>query len=288
MANRKYLVYKITNRFDGKIYVGCHSTLNKDDRYMGSGVEIKEALKKYGRKSFVKEILFEFDTKEEMLAKEKELVTKEFCMREDTYNRIEGGGTYLTEGMVVVKDKEGNSFLSYKDNPKYLSGEYLSIVTGKVCVFDEYNKLIVVDKNHPDYLTGKYIYINKNKLPVKDKYGNTFQVSKEDNRLLSGELIHTSTGLSGVKSFLNKTHSEKTKQKMSEKAKQRTGDKNSSFGTCWITKENQNKKIKKEDLEVYLLDGWLKGRNFINEKNNINSDVDDRCIVIRTDKTRRC
>ena len=39
------------------------------------------------------------------------------------------------------------------------------------------------------------------------------------------------------------------------------GDKNSQFGTCWITKEGENKKIKKEQFEDYLNDGWIKGRN---------------------------
>ena len=119
---RKYIVYKVTNRFDGKFYIGCHSTLNANDRYMGSGTEIKEALKKFGRKSFVKEILFEYDTKEEMLTKEKELVTKEFCMRTDTYNRIEGGGVYVSLNMITVKDKEGNTSKVYNDDPRYLSG----------------------------------------------------------------------------------------------------------------------------------------------------------------------
>ena len=132
MADRIYLVYQVTNRFDGKIYVGVHSTLNKNDRYMGSGVEIKEVLKKEGRKSFVKEILFEFDTKEEMLSKEKELVTREFCMREDTYNRIEGGGTYVTVDMIPVKDGQGNCFLVYNNDPRWLNGDVVHINKGNV------------------------------------------------------------------------------------------------------------------------------------------------------------
>ena len=52
-------------------------------------------------------------------------------------------------------------------------------------------------------------------------------------------------------------HSEETKQKMSEKASLRTGDKNSQYGTRWITNGTEDKKIKKgEDLPQ----GWYLGR----------------------------
>jgi hypothetical protein len=58
-----------------------------------------------------------------------------------------------------------------------------------------------------------------------------------------------------------KSHSEETKTLMSELKKgQGTGETNSQYGTCWITKEGVSKKIKKEDLEQYLLDNWNKGR----------------------------
>ena len=60
--------------------------------------------------------------------------------------------------------------------------------------------------------------------------------------------------------FKDRTHSDETKKIMSEKAKERVGILNSQFGTCWITKDGINKKIKKEDLETHLLEGWVKGR----------------------------
>lgn len=86
-----YTIYKITNVVNGKVYIGKHQTNNIDDGYMGSGKLIQRAIEKYGIESFEKEILFKFDTENEMNAKEAELVTEEFCDREDTYNLCPGG-----------------------------------------------------------------------------------------------------------------------------------------------------------------------------------------------------
>ena len=63
--------------------------------------------------------------------------------------------------------------------------------------------------------------------------------------------------------FKGKKHSEESKKKMGETKKKNNagvGEKNSQYGTCWITKDGVNKKIKKEDLEIYEQDGWIKGR----------------------------
>lgn len=65
--------------------------------------------------------------------------------------------------------------------------------------------------------------------------------------------------------FKNKKHSDNSKLLMSETSKgMGVGKDNSQYGTCWITKEGINKKIKKEELETYLKDYWIKGRFSIN------------------------
>lgn len=61
--------------------------------------------------------------------------------------------------------------------------------------------------------------------------------------------------------FKGRSHSNQTKLKMSFKAKEHSkGEKNSQFGTCWITNGKDVKKIKKENLDYYLNIGYIKGR----------------------------
>lgn len=58
---------------------------------MGSGKYLKHAQDKHGIENFTKEILFVFDTPDEMYAKEAELVNEEFIAENNTYNIKLGG-----------------------------------------------------------------------------------------------------------------------------------------------------------------------------------------------------
>jgi len=65
-----YYVYKITNNTTGKIYIGCHSTDNIDDGYMGSGKYLKRAYEKYGIENFTKTIISHHQSLVEMFEAE--------------------------------------------------------------------------------------------------------------------------------------------------------------------------------------------------------------------------
>lgn len=84
-----FVVYQITNLVNGKIYIGVHKDRGRE--YWGSGKLLNWAITKYGLANFKKEILHRFTLREEAFLKEAELVTADFCWREDTYNLVPGG-----------------------------------------------------------------------------------------------------------------------------------------------------------------------------------------------------
>jgi len=67
-----------------------------------------------------------------------------------------------------------------------------------------------------------------------------------------------SSSLKGKQNFLNKKHNEETKRNIGLKNSiNQKNEKNSQFGTIWITNGKTNKKISKDNV---IPEGWKKGR----------------------------
>lgn len=217
MKKKHYLVYKTTCLLNGKIYIGQHQTYDPNDNYLGSGRELKHDIREFGEENFKREILFDFDTFDEMNDKEKELVTEEFVAREDTYNLCVGG---QNDGWKYIIDNGLNN----NANNCSLGGQ-------------SFSRLL------------------KTNSEFRKRWSEKAFSALRKTRIEHPELFN-------VKPFLGKHHTAETKVKMSAKAHLRTGDKNSSFGTVWIYNESieQNKKVKKEQVETFLNQGWKLGR----------------------------
>lgn len=112
-----YIIYKITNTLNNKFYIGKHKTENVNDSYMGSGVMIKAAIKKYGKDNFKKEILYFLNSEKEMDIKEKEIVNEEMVKNNNNYNLTTGGEGGFTKQIA----KKG-----YENSLKLLTKEQLS------------------------------------------------------------------------------------------------------------------------------------------------------------------
>lgn len=88
----KYTVYKTTNLINGRTYIGMHKTKNPNDSYLGSGFQLRQAIQKYGKANFKKEVLAVFDTDKEARDLERELVNGEWISNPENYNLAPGGG----------------------------------------------------------------------------------------------------------------------------------------------------------------------------------------------------
>lgn len=282
--DKKYhFLYKTTNLLNGKYYLGMHSSNKLDDNYLGSGVYLTSSIRKYGKENFKREIISFFETREELANAEKEIITEDILKDKKNMNCQYGGEGFNTMGMVSVIDSNGKTFKVFVDDDRYLSGELVSVSKGKVMVKDKNGTIYQVKNDDPNYISNDLISTLTNMVMVKDKNDNILQIDKNDNRYLSGELVSMFKGTSLLRDkdgnltrrsisddlflsgelfglFKGKKHTKDAKYKMSEKAKEKIGDKNSQYGTCWITKDDNNKKIKKEDLDSYLNEGWVKGR----------------------------
>jgi len=92
-----YTIYKTTCKTTGKYYIGKHKTKNINDSYMGSGVHLNRALKKYGRSNFTKEILYVVDTEDEMNILEALMVDHQDNMSMNMAPGGKGGWGYIND-----------------------------------------------------------------------------------------------------------------------------------------------------------------------------------------------
>ena len=86
-----HFVYETVNLINGKKYIGKHSTENLNDSYLGSGVALNRAIKKYGEESFKRSIIKQFETSAEALEYEAQLVTEDLVKSNEYYNMRQGG-----------------------------------------------------------------------------------------------------------------------------------------------------------------------------------------------------
>lgn len=173
----KYIVYLTMNLVNGKHYVGVHKTETpwKFDGYLGCGAKIDEpssynkgktplhaAILKYGTKSFKRITLKVFDSYDEALKLEAEIVNKDFIRQPSNYNATVGGGLppiltrkinqFSLEG-VFIKTWESETeickFYNVKvqlsdivENKRNFAGSYWTFEEVKKINIDEYKRIV--------------------------------------------------------------------------------------------------------------------------------------------------
>ena len=178
-----YTIYKITNKINGKTYIGKHQTKNLEDGYMGSGKYLKSAITKHGIENFTKEILFVLDTEEEMNYIEKELVTIDFCESKNTYNICEGG-------------QGGFSYIN--QNKLYGFSDPAVALKGRLTVNKILNDRLVNDKEYKERWLKSVTEANRKKIidygPVWTGKNHTEETKKKMSISSQGKNIGQNNG----------------------------------------------------------------------------------------------
>ena len=89
-----YYIYRITNKVNGKTYIGKHKYKKLNDNYMGSGVHLRRAQKKYGIGNFEKKVLvFNISKLEHANLLEETFIAaeREKVSRGNFYHKSDGG-----------------------------------------------------------------------------------------------------------------------------------------------------------------------------------------------------
>lgn len=218
MARKKaniHYIYKTTCSVTNRYYIGMHSTNNMHDYYMGSGKRLRHSIRKYGVENHTKEILEFLQTKEELILREIEIITKELVEDPMCMNLREGGtgGFTVEQQRINAKKSKQKQKILRETNPEWVKNKSDKISS----------------TNKKNYDSGqrekKYFY-----------------------------------------DWSGKKHRDETKKLIGEKNSiKQQGCNNSQYGTCWITKDGVNKKIKKEDIDSFIRDGWNKGRKLYSQ-----------------------
>lgn len=218
----KHIVYKTTNIINKKYYIGIHSTDDIYDDYLGCGhwrgrkirtgvkSPILNAFLKYGDGNFTRDILFVFESREEALLKECELID---ITDKNSYNAREGGDsgyTYTRDARVKmsssarerskrillqtnllkehVKNRKGKTYeeIYGKEKGKELSLKRSKSLTGRK-LSDEHKQKMSINRKGKDCgkckgrvsvwnsINGKGMKITKETLQVEIEVGNIIE-----------------------------------------------------------------------------------------------------------------
>jgi hypothetical protein len=187
-----------------------HSTSNLKDGYLGSGTHLRYAIRKYGIHNFKLEILEWCDTRDELIEREKVMITENHINDPNCYNLKNGG-------------MGGGKF--YSRDHQFKCSQAAGLKHGQRMKKDEEYRLNYSEKISQ---SNKKRYERGDIKSIQETYDWTGKNHKQDT-IEKMKIIKKGHGL---------------------------GEKNSQYGTKWITNGINNKKIKKDEE---LPEGWKYG-----------------------------
>lgn len=127
--------YVTTNALNNKKYIGMHSAINVNNSYLGSGVLLKRAIKKYGKEIFKKEVLCVCESKEIAHENEKKYIEQYNSIQPNGYNIHPNGGLglndYHTEESLEKMSINRSGKPAWNKGIKHTEAAIANIIAGK-------------------------------------------------------------------------------------------------------------------------------------------------------------
>lgn len=201
------------------------------------------------------------------------LITKRFYIGMHSTNNLNdgymGSGTRLRYSFKKYgKNNHIKEILEYTQNREDLSKRESEIVT-KELIQEELCINLTIGGLGAGFMNEEHMMKcskagNKSfseKLKNNPEFKKKFSDTKRQNLFdeISDGRRRPITEIGGC-DWTGRKHKESSKKLVGEKNSiTQKGEKNSQYGTYWITKNNVNKKIKSIELNSYLNDGWVRG-----------------------------
>ncbi len=260
-----YYIYIISNKINNKKYIGRRKYIGKNinaDRYIGSGKNLKKAIKKYGIENFEKEILCECSSYKEICSLEKYYISLYNAIYDKSFYNLHEGGEL----------SGGNLIKNYSDQEKRI-------------IWDKISKTLMGRKQgknkkkseHMKKMWENFTSEEKNeRLKYIAGYNKGRKMSEDQKEKLRERMIGKGCGEENP--FYGKHHTKEQKekwsmerkgkipwnkgkkgcQKCSIKAKEIIKEQGKKMkNTIWINDGTKNKRINKENLDNFP--NWKKG-----------------------------
>ena len=266
---RQYYFYKTINLINGHYYYGVRSHTNPDkDPYLGSGVRLKEAVKRYGRENFHKEIQAYFPSMEKAYEYEALIVTRDLVLDPNCYN-VQLGGDGGTLGSKFFIHEESGKIVKVlpEFSQQYLDAGY--VPWRRPHSEETRQKMSKSHKGKPGTMKGRHhSEETRQKISAAGKgrkHTEEWKQMMHDKfvgKSRDPEVFRKAVATRKARGYVL-TEDARAKISAAHKGKPAWNKGMSGCyaeGTVWINNGQLNKRIKVEQLDNYFSQGWVKGK----------------------------
>lgn len=248
---KKYYVYEIKDKDTNQYYIGsrgCYCEVS-EDKYLGSPKTWKP-----NKNRLVKKIISLFETREEAINFEREMINENISNTLNMNFSIPNVNTHR-ENLVTAKDKNGKVITISKDDPLF-GVVYFGVTKGLVLVKDMENNHFLTSTSDPRYINGDLIHYNKGNYNGSEHPNfNKVWVNNGFKQKLVDPLQTINGWVFGTLQKGLETPSSHKK-------------------TIWVNDKTTNKRITEIEVDDYLKNDWFLGRLKLKEyKKNENRKV---------------